>query len=87
MIVWFASRDLALLEMRWSTSSSPANSSEDETGRVRASEGCTSVSSSGVDITRVGAILNCSSSELCDSISGSASLLSPRLALLGSGHY
>jgi hypothetical protein len=39
-------------------------------------EGCTSVSSSGVDTTRVGALLDCSSFELCGSVADTTPLLS-----------
>ena len=39
VIVRCGSRDHVLLEMPWSTSSSPTYLSEDDTGRVGASEG------------------------------------------------
>ena len=39
-------------------------------------EDCASVSYSRVDTTRVGAILDCSSTEQCGSVAGSTSLLS-----------
>ena len=38
VVLWLANWDLLLLEMLWSTSSSPSDSSEDDTVRVGVSE-------------------------------------------------